>query len=156
MPKQLLSHLNMITSCLKFCVICFILKTKGLLGGLTKIQVEKKRNLQSCNNCLPKTYCLLFYIAEAFQYLSGANKKERGLLFPRVDNDRTREDDFKLKKVDLDYVSGRNSLVVRPWHILPREAVDDQLLAVFKARLHGALSTLVYGDVFLLMELDAL
>ncbi|KFQ99284.1 hypothetical protein Y956_03816, partial [Nipponia nippon] len=33
--------------------------------------------------------------------------------------------------------------VVRHWHRLPREAVDAPSLAVFKARLDGALSTLV-------------
>jgi len=34
--------------------------------------------------------------------------------------------------------------VVRPWHMLPREAVDDPSLAVSKARLDGALSSLVW------------
>ncbi|KFR08704.1 hypothetical protein Y956_01083, partial [Nipponia nippon] len=33
--------------------------------------------------------------------------------------------------------------VVRHWHRLPREAVDDPSLEVFKARLDGALSNLV-------------
>ncbi|KFR01599.1 hypothetical protein N306_14092, partial [Opisthocomus hoazin] len=33
--------------------------------------------------------------------------------------------------------------VVRPWHRLPREAVDAPSLEVFKARLDGALSNLV-------------
>ncbi|KFR11444.1 hypothetical protein N306_13421, partial [Opisthocomus hoazin] len=33
--------------------------------------------------------------------------------------------------------------VVRHWHSLPREAVDAPSLAVFKARLDGALSNLV-------------
>ena len=33
--------------------------------------------------------------------------------------------------------------VVRHWHRLPREAVDVPSLAVFKARLDGALSNLV-------------
>ncbi|KFO54459.1 hypothetical protein N302_04721, partial [Corvus brachyrhynchos] len=33
--------------------------------------------------------------------------------------------------------------VVRPWHRLPREAVDIPSLAVSKARLDGALSNLV-------------
>jgi len=33
--------------------------------------------------------------------------------------------------------------VVRPWHRLPREAVAAPSLAVFKARLDGALSNLV-------------
>ena len=33
--------------------------------------------------------------------------------------------------------------VVRHWHRLPREAVDAPSLAVFKARVDGALSNLV-------------
>ena len=33
--------------------------------------------------------------------------------------------------------------VVRPWHRLPREAVDAPSLEVFKVRLDGALSNLV-------------
>jgi len=34
--------------------------------------------------------------------------------------------------------------VVRPWHRLPREAVDSPCLAVSKARLDGALSSLIW------------
>ena len=34
--------------------------------------------------------------------------------------------------------------VERPWHRLPREAVGAPSLAVFKARLDGALSSLVW------------
>jgi len=50
--------------------------------------------------------------------------------------------------------------VVRPWHRLPREAVGAPCLAVFKARLDGALSNLVWWKVSLPMagelELDDL
>jgi len=50
--------------------------------------------------------------------------------------------------------------VVRPWPRLPREAVAAPSLAVFKARLDGALSNLVYWKVSLPMawglELDDL
>jgi len=49
---------------------------------------------------------------------------------------------------------------VRPWHRLPREAVAASSLAVFKARLDGALSNLVWWKVSLPMagelELDDL
>ena len=40
--------------------------------------------------------------------------------------------------------------VVRPWHRLPREAVAAPSLAVFKARLDGALKKLTswFYDVF--------
>jgi len=41
--------------------------------------------------------------------------------------------------------------VVRPWPRLPREAVAAPSLAVFKARLDGALSKLVWWKVSLLM-----
>jgi len=41
--------------------------------------------------------------------------------------------------------------VVRPWHRLPREAVDGLSLAVFKASLDGALSNLVWWRVSLPM-----
>jgi len=41
--------------------------------------------------------------------------------------------------------------VVRPWQRLPREAVAAPSLAVLKARLDGALSTLVWWKMSLLM-----
>jgi len=42
-------------------------------------------------------------------------------------------------------------VAVRHWHRLPREAVDAPSLAVFKARLDGALSNLVWWKVSLPM-----
>ena len=41
--------------------------------------------------------------------------------------------------------------VVRHWNRLPREAVDAPSLEVFKARLDGALSNLVWWEVSLPM-----
>ena len=41
--------------------------------------------------------------------------------------------------------------VVRHWNRLPREAVDTPSLGVFKIRLDGALSTLVWWKMSLLM-----
>jgi len=41
--------------------------------------------------------------------------------------------------------------VVRHWHRFPREAVDAPSLAMFKARLDGALSNLVWWKMSLLM-----
>jgi len=35
--------------------------------------------------------------------------------------------------------------VVRPWHILPSKVVDALSLEAFKARLDGAVNSLVYG-----------
>ena len=46
------------------------------------------------------------------------------------------------------------SRVVRPWHRVPREAVAAPSLEGLKARLDGALSTLVWWKVSLLMAGD--
>jgi len=64
----------------------------------------------------------------------------------RACRDRTRGKGFKLKesrfRLDLrkEFFAVR---VVRCWNILPRDAVAAPSLAVFKARLGGALSNLV-------------
>jgi len=61
-------------------------------------------------------------------------------------SDRTRGNGFKLKEggFRLDIRKKFFTLrVVRPWHRLPREAVAAPSLAVFKARMDGALSNLL-------------
>ena len=82
----------------------------------------------------------------AFQDLKGAYKKAGEGLFPRTRSDRTRGNGFKLKqgRFRLD-VRKKFFLVrvVRHWKRLPREVVAAPSLAVFKARLDGALSNLV-------------
>ena len=82
----------------------------------------------------------------AFQYLKGAYKQEGTQLSERVDNSRTRGNGFKLKegRFRLD-VRGNFFIkrVVTHCHRLPREAVDSPSLGVFKARLDGALGSLV-------------
>lgn len=82
----------------------------------------------------------------AFQYLKGAYKQEGRQLFERVDNSRTRGNGFKLRegRFRLD-VQGTffTMRVVRCWNRLPREVVDAPSLKVFKARLDGALGSLV-------------
>jgi len=61
-------------------------------------------------------------------------------------SDRTRGNGFKLKegrfRLDLrkKFFTAR---VLRPWHRVPREAVGAPSLAVFRARLDGALSNLL-------------
>jgi len=79
-------------------------------------------------------------------YLKGACKQEGSQLFTRIDNSRTRGNGFKLRegRFRLD-VRGKffTKRVVRCWHRLPREAVDAPSLEVFKARLDGALGSLV-------------
>jgi len=76
----------------------------------------------------------------------GAYKKAREGFFRRACNDRTWGNGFKLKegKFGLEIRKKFFTMrVVRPWHRLPREVVAASSLAVFKARLDGALSNLV-------------
>ena len=99
----------------------------------------------------------------AFQDLKGAYKKAGEGLFTRACRDRTRGNGFKLKEgrfrldVRKKFFTVR---VVRHWNRLPREVVDAPSLEVFKARLDGALSKLVWWKVSLPMagglELDDL
>ena len=82
----------------------------------------------------------------AFQYLKGACRKAGEGLFTRVCRDRMRGNGFKLKegRFRLDARTKFFTVrVVRHWHRLPREAVAAPSLAVFRARLDGALSNLV-------------
>ena len=75
-------------------------------------------------------------------------------LCTRAWSDRTRGDGFELKegRCRLDIRKEFFTLrVVRPWPRLPREAVASPSLAVFKARLDGALSNLVWWKVSLLV-----
>jgi len=99
----------------------------------------------------------------AFQYLKGAYKESGEAHFTRACIDRTRGNGFKLKesRFRLDVRKKFFTLrVVRHWHRLPREVVAVLSLAVFKARLDGFLSNLVYWKVSLPMakrlELDGL
>ena len=83
----------------------------------------------------------------AFQYLKGAYKQERSQLFKRVDNSRTRGNGFKLKegRFRLD-VRGKffTVRVVRCWNSCPERLwMPRPSLEVFKARLDGALGSLV-------------
>ncbi|KAK4825778.1 hypothetical protein QYF61_002341 [Mycteria americana] len=85
----------------------------------------------------------------AFQYLKGPYKKAGEGLFTRAYSDRTRGNGFKLKegRFRLDIRKKFFTMrVMRHWNRLPREAVDAPALEVFKARLDGALSKLVYHE----------
>ena len=79
----------------------------------------------------------------AFQYLKGPYKQEGSHLFERVDSSRTRGNGFELKegRLRLD-IQGKffTMRVVRCWNSpeMPRPSLE-----VFKARLDGALSSLV-------------
>ena len=72
-------------------------------------------------------------------------KKEGSQLFERVHHSRTRGNGFKLKERRFSWMSGKffTMRVVRCWNRLPREVVDAPSLEGFKARLDGALGSLV-------------
>ena len=102
-------------------------------------------------------------VTAAFQYLKGACRKEGEGLFIRECGDRTRGNSFKLKEGSFRLDIRKKFFtvrVVRHWNRLPREVVDAPSLAVFKARLDGALGNLVWWKVSLPMaggvELDDL
>jgi len=82
----------------------------------------------------------------AFQYLKGAYRKDGEGLFTKAYSDRTRGNGCKLKegRFRLDIRKKFFTMrVVTPWNRLPGEAVVAPSLAVFKARLDGALCNLV-------------
>ena len=78
-------------------------------------------------------------------HIKGACKKDRERLFIRACSDRTRGNGFKLKKGRFRLGIRKKFFItraVRHWHRLPRGAVAAPSLAVFKARLDGAVSNL--------------
>ena len=81
-----------------------------------------------------------------FQYLKGAYKKAREGLFIRAGSNRMRGNGFKLEENRFRLYIRKKFFtvrVVRHWNRLPREDVDAPTLEAFKARLDGALSSLV-------------
>jgi len=82
----------------------------------------------------------------AFHYIKGAYRKDGEGLFTRVCSDRTRGNGFKLKEGRFRLDTRKKFFtmrVVRHWNRFPREGVDAPSLAVFTARLDGALSNQV-------------
>jgi len=82
----------------------------------------------------------------AFQCLKGAYRTDGEGLFTRVCSDRTRGNGSKRKegRFRLDIRKKFFTMrVVRHWQRLLREAAAARSLAVFKARLGGALSNLI-------------
>jgi len=86
------------------------------------------------------------HLIAAFQYLKGTYKKAGEAVFTRAYSDRTRGNGFKLKEDRFTLHKRKKSFTVRilrHWNSLPGEVVAVPSLAVFKARLDGALSNLV-------------
>ena len=84
------------------------------------------------------------------QYLKGTYRKVGEGLFRRACSNRTRENDFKLEegRFRLNITKKLFTVrVVRHWNRLPSELVDAPSLEAFKARLDGALSSLVLWEV---------
>ncbi|PKU34267.1 hypothetical protein llap_15428 [Limosa lapponica baueri] len=99
----------------------------------------------------------------AFQYLKGAYRRAGEGFFVRKRSDRTWGNSFKLEEGRFRLDTRKKFFpvkVVRQWNRLPREVVDAPSLEVFKTRLDGALSNLVWWEVSLPMagglELDDL
>jgi len=99
----------------------------------------------------------------SLQYLNRVCKRAGEGLFMRAFSDRIRGNGFKLKEGRFRLDKRKKSFTmreVRHWHRLPREAVATPSLKVFRARLDGALSNLVWWKVSLptagQVELDGL
>jgi len=79
-------------------------------------------------------------------YLKRVYKKAGEGLFTRAYSERTRGSVFKQKECRFTLDTGMKFFtvsVVRPWNRFPREVVAVPSLAVFQARMGGALSNLV-------------
>jgi len=90
----------------------------------------------------------------AFQYLKGADRKDGEGLLTRVRSHRTKGNGCKRKegRFRLDIRKKFFTMrVVKHWNRLRREAVAAPSLEVFKARLDGALSNLVWWKMSLVM-----
>ncbi|KFQ70637.1 hypothetical protein N335_10608, partial [Phaethon lepturus] len=83
----------------------------------------------------------------AFQYLKKVGyRKDGDRLLSRTCCDRTRGNGFKLKEGRFRLDTRKKFFtmrVVKHWHRLPREVVDDPSLETFKVWLDGALSNLI-------------
>jgi len=88
----------------------------------------------------------------AFQCLNGAYRKDAEEFVITDCSDRKRGNRFKSKDGGSKLYFRKKfftTRLVRHWNRLPREVVDALSLAVFKARLDGALSNLIYWKVSL-------
>jgi len=122
----------------------------GSRGGLEHLSCEERPRELGLFSLEKRR--LLGDLVTACQYLKGAYKKAGEGLFMRACSDRIRGNGFKLKEGRFRLDKRKKFFtvrVVRHWHRLPREAVAAPSLAVFKARLDGTLSNLVWWKVSL-------
>ncbi|GAB0203918.1 hypothetical protein GRJ2_002857400 [Grus japonensis] len=115
-----------------------------LIGGLEHLSSEDR--LRELGLFSLEKRRLQGHLIAAFQYLKGAYRKAGEGLFTRACSDRTRGNGFKLKEGRFILAIRKKFLpvrVVRHWNRLPTEAVDAPSLEVFKARLDGAVGSLV-------------
>jgi len=92
-------------------------------------------------------------LTAAFQYLKGAYRKDGEDIFSRACCDRTRSNGFKLRegRFRLDIRKKFFTMsVVKHWHRLPRDVVEDLSLETCKAMLDRALSNLIELKISLL------
>ena len=121
-----------------------------MIRGLEYLSYEDR--LRELGLCSLEKRRLRSDLLAAFQYLKGVYRKDGEGLFTRVCSDRTEGNGFKLKegRFRLDIRKKFFTMrVVKYWNRLPRECVAAPSLAVFKARLDGALSNLVWWKMSL-------
>jgi len=115
-----------------------------MIRGMEHLSYEDR--LREIGMFRPEKRRLWADLTAALQYLKGAYKKAGEALFTSTCSDRTRGNGFELKqgRFRLDIKKKFFTLrLVRHWRRLPREGMDAPSLALFKARLDGALSNLV-------------
>ena len=133
--SSFLSHLHWSCENTFICKVLSQRDGKSLLENVKGLKSQENENLTT-GLCLAYA-CANFHSEHAV--LSP-------ILFTRVDNGRTRGDGFKLKegRFKLDFRGMFfTERVLRCWNRLPRDVVDAPSLEVFKARLDGALCSLV-------------
>jgi len=89
----------------------------------------------------------------AFWHLKGAYRKDGDKLCSRACCDRTRGNGFKIRAGRFRLDARKKFFTIRVlkhWKRLPREVVDAPSLETFKARLDGALSSLVWLKISVL------
>ena len=123
-----------------------------VIRGLEHLPYEDR--LRELRLFILEKRCLWEDLVAAFQYLKGAYRKGGEGLFIRECSDRVRVNSFRLKEGRFRLGMRKQFFpvrVVRHWNRLPREVVDAPSLEVFKSRLDGALSNLVWWKVSLPM-----